>query len=318
MENPFSHFFGICILALLFWSSSCQQSKEPPGTSAAQAQIPKLLTLTNGDAQLTIDPQLGGRVTSLTFSSVEFLAQPDSQKVNFGATFWPSPQKFWHWPPPHNLHTGAYGYKAIAGGYYLQSKPDTATQLQFEKEIQKSAHPNAFDLTYSMRNTGAETVNFAPWEVIAVKGGGVVFFPTAQDSMAHPSTLKLEVKDGISWYFAEHDPEATKSTKAFQDGAEGWIAYAFPAQRVMLVVHYPPMKGGVHAPTHAEVEIYHSPKKDYVELENQGSYTEIAENEQVLHQVRWQLCAIPDSIAIEKGNPKLVQFVRVMGQKTAE
>src|SRR5688572_18749346 len=82
-----------------------------------------------------VDPTSGGRVTSLKFDGRELLTGPDLEPVNYGSTFWPSPQSVWFWPPPPEWDSAPYTVQQSEGSLLLRGAPNPALGLAASKKF---------------------------------------------------------------------------------------------------------------------------------------------------------------------------------------
>ncbi|MEO7768451.1 MAG: hypothetical protein ABIS01_13565, partial [Ferruginibacter sp.] len=56
-------------------------------------------TIKVGNNSFTVSGDIGGRIISYTCNGKEILIASQASPEAFGATFWPSPQSKWKWPP---------------------------------------------------------------------------------------------------------------------------------------------------------------------------------------------------------------------------
>ncbi|MEO0734909.1 MAG: hypothetical protein AAFZ52_18880 [Bacteroidota bacterium] len=84
------------------------------GLLACTPEAPAPIVLTRGDISLTVDPQLGGRITSLTYAGQEILQTTrDTLNLQWGSTAWTSPQSAWKWPPPTTFDSEPFTYDLL-------------------------------------------------------------------------------------------------------------------------------------------------------------------------------------------------------------
>ena len=55
--------------------------------------------LTLDDVRLEVDATRGGRITALRLGDRNLLSGAEVDAINYGSTFWTSPQSAWGWPP---------------------------------------------------------------------------------------------------------------------------------------------------------------------------------------------------------------------------
>src|ERR1051326_683845 len=88
-------------------------AKPPTYTPVSATADGSLYTLTLGDLKMVIDGANGARVIEFSFRGQNVLVTQD-ENINFGSTYWPSPQASWCttgggcWPPPAALDGGPY------------------------------------------------------------------------------------------------------------------------------------------------------------------------------------------------------------------
>jgi len=262
-----------------------------------------------GPVVMEVVPAQGGRITSLRFDQRELLTGPSVNAINYGSTFWTSPQADWSWPPIAAIDSAAFSVAAA---------PDTECVLQGMKVVD-GAHPNvdgisiekrfgadaaeqALVVQYSIVNQGPSARRLEPWEITRVAPGGLTFY--ASDSA--PSGDRKPVTTtagGCVWL--EHGASVPVDSKLFGDG-KGWLAHVTPDDVLLLKV-FDDVAPNAAANGEAEVELYTG--AGYDEIESQGSYAEIQPGAKRDWTVRWYVRALPDSVARTAGNPELVAFV---------
>ncbi|HEY5958208.1 MAG TPA: hypothetical protein VIV60_16705, partial [Polyangiaceae bacterium] len=95
----------------------------PATTSTSHA----ILSVSTDGLVMTIDPALGARILSFVLDGHNVLLEAPAvagtdNANNFGATFWPSPQSAWGWPPIAEIDSGEYALSKAGDGYALTSK----------------------------------------------------------------------------------------------------------------------------------------------------------------------------------------------------
>src|SRR6185436_15868458 len=159
-------------------------------------------------------------------------------------------------------------------------------------------------LEYVLQNHSA-TQAAAPWEVSRVPKEGLVFFAATVPAAA-ASTLESMMIDGIAWIDVQQAPAA--DSKLFQDGSEGWLAYAY--RDLVFIKLFDDVKPANQAVGEAEIEIFVNGSFDYVEVEQQGPYALLPVGGSSSWRVAWLLRRRPQSIDATLGNPSLVAWVR--------
>jgi hypothetical protein len=119
------------------------------------------------------------------------------------------------------------------------------------------------------------------------------------------------VRDGITWYFYQADELSDGNRhKVLEDAAEGWIANANPETGLLFIKSYPDISAAHFAPNEAEIELYASPRQNYIEIEQQGAYTTIQPMSSVDWTVTWYLQHIGAINIIGIGNAEMVRRAR--------
>ena len=290
-----------------------------------------------GNQCMEIDAHLGGRITSFLVDGRNFLTDDKVDSLNWGSTFWPSPQSDWDWPPPAAIDNEPYTATLEGPGLKLVSKKSPAG-LVVTKRISGDLQENSFLLNYTITNESGKTLKVAPWEITRVKTGGIAFFPMGAGERRGGLLPLTREKDGIVWFVYQEEGLPSKGDRQlYSDGSEGWLAEL--NGRTILVKQFPDIPLEAAAPKEGEVELYASPlvkdgaesgsagktsdllKKDdrlrgYVEIEHQGPFQELEPGASSNWQVIWRVRQLPDSIKAEAGNPELVDFVRKLVKKS--
>src|SRR5512133_3419289 len=115
-----------------------------------------LLCLRAGPVTMTIAPGVGARIIGCQLDGKNVLLDAEAvagteNANNFGATFWPSPQSAWGWPPIPEIDCGPYTVKPIEGGVILQSgvgELPNGARISLTKTVVALPEISAFDITY--------------------------------------------------------------------------------------------------------------------------------------------------------------------------
>ena len=246
-----------------------------------------LFELKNGEVTMTIDASKGGKILSLKHGEREVISQsrwPES----FGSTFWTSPQKEWNWPPVPEFDKMAYSIVSHDTKRLVIKSP-TSERLGFSigKDFTTDESDGAFIVTYSIKNESGEARRVAPWEITRVPNAdGLIFFEAVNDSVWPAGLMNFDAAHGAVWYKTD---EAMQNRKVNADG-KGWLAYY--ADGLLLVKRFQDLQPNEPAPGEAEVQVYVNRGKSYIELESQGTYTQLEPGAQLNWTVRWYLKAV--------------------------
>ena len=265
----------------------------------------QIAVLRLGNLALVVDAAFGGRITEFSLDGKNALL---SEGELTGSTFWTSPQKDWGWPPPSEIDTDPYEIQQHDSELKLISAIEPDLGVRVEKTLGSNTRGDGFDITYTIRNMSNRSINLAPWEVTRVSGG-YTFYPTTGNQIGND--LKTSQRDGITWYFYRAD-ELSDGTnhKVMEDAAEGWIANVNPETGLLFIKRYPDISSAQFAPGEAEIELYASPRGNYIEIEQQGAYTMIPPMSSVDWTVTWYLQHIGAKNNIGIGNTEMVRRAR--------
>ena len=263
------------------------------------AQDSKQLTV--GDVTMTVYPQQGAKIMSLTYKGKEIISQSKRPEA-FGSTFWTSPQKEWYWPPVPEFDKQPYTLEERDGKIIMTSPVSARLKYRIRKEFSTDAKNKAIVITYSIINESDETRQVAPWEITRVTNdGGIIFFDAPLDGITPAGLMTFESKHGAVWYKTD---ETNANRKINADG-KGWLAYCNDG--LLLVKKFDDLEASQPAPDEAEIQVYVNRGKTYIELESQGAYTTLKPHEEVNWTVRWYL--LPVKGAAEPSS-KLMKLVK--------
>ena len=269
-----------------------------------------LHTFSFGRRSFVVDAAHGARITRFGLGDANLLTGPEIDMVNYGSTFWPSPQERWGWPPVPELDSEAYEFAEAAPGIkgiQFKSRPGMRAKVSVSKHIDASIGEDTVDITYSLTNEDNVATSWAAWEITRVAAGGLSFFPSGERKVN--TQLSVVDKGGISWF--QHDPTKLSGDgqKFTGDGAEGWLAHV--AGRNLLVKKFTDVPGDAQAPApEAEIALYAA--RGYVEIEPQGPYTALMPGQALNWKVRWIVAELPPQLSAEPGSEELVSFVRAL------
>ena len=264
--------------------------------------------ITSGKVSFTVNPLVGGRITSFKLDDFNFLTGKEIEPNGYGSTFWPAPQSMWVWPPIPALDNEPYSADDNGSSIKLISKEDPKTGFQFVKEF-SAGKSNCINLKYTIINKSRETKKVAPWEISRTVKGGLLFFPMGKGKLGvkYFEPAPVDIINGIAWYKDElKRPE--KNQLSFADGSEGWLAYA--VNNKLFIKKFKDIKPESIAPGEGEVLFYVASNADFIEVEVEGEYKSLEPGEKSLWNMEWIAKDIPANIKVEKGNKELVNFVR--------
>ncbi len=246
-----------------------------------------LYILELGDASMTVAAKFGARVVSLKLGDQEILAQKGPQTGrfpnihNYGATFWPSPQAEWNWPPIVTYDSAPYKVTHKGKSVIMTSGTDSKYPYQFIKEFSVDKKKGAFVIKYTIKNASDRAKGVAPWEISRVPAGGLMIFAAAKETVRPADIMPFQYADDLVWL--PYDV-SNSQRKMFAD-SEGWLA--FVDNGILFLKTFEDIAPGQAANGEEELEIYYNSGKSYIELENQGAYKELKPGESFTWTVRW-------------------------------
>ena len=256
---------------------------------------------------MEIDPRTGGRIVAFRLHGTNLVSGPDVNRQNHGATFWPSPQSLWHWPPPPEIDNRAYVVEFAGSALMLGGPVSPALGVAVGKRFRADPDAGAIAVEYVMKNASATAVKVAPWEVSRHPPGGLTFFPLGDGGVYPKSALPVTYQDGVVFWV--HDPaRTTRNTQLYADGGEGWVAHV--QRGYLLLKLWADVSRAQQAPAEGEIELYADGSGAYLEVEQQGPYGSISPGSSTSWTVRWLARTVPPDLAPVAGNAALVRWVR--------
>lgn len=260
-------------------------------------------SLSTGNVTMTIDASKGGKIVSFRYNDNEVLSQtrfPNS----FGSTFWTSPQSEWNWPPVPEYDTKPFEAEIKDGSLVLTGQKSERFGYRVRKQFRTDSKDNAIVITYTIVNESDETRKVAPWEISRVPNGGILFFDAKEAVPANNMKgLPFTYEKGAAWYVLDED----KANRKINADGKGWLA--FYNNGLLFVKKFQDLAPAEPAPAEAEIQIYANPGKTFVEIEEQGAYTELKPGDEVSWTVRWYLVPADQSATPSKALLKAAKKV---------
>lgn len=259
-----------------------------------------------------VKPSLGARISALRYDGTDLLTNAMVNAMNWGSTFWSSPQSDWGWPPPTAIDSDAYAQTIGATSFHLVGKTANfaGKTLLMEKDFAADFKQSAVVATYTMHNTGNTTFSVAPWEVTRV-AGGLTFFPTGDNQFTPggSSPLPVDAAAGVTWFDGSAHPPDGSAKKLNADGKGGWFAHV--ANNLLFLKKFTDVPLASQAPGEGDVEIFAQTAADggYIEMENQGAYAPIAPGASSTYTVTWLVRKLPANVTVSVGSASLLSFV---------
>jgi hypothetical protein len=258
----------------------------------------QICTFSWGSYIFRVDATHGARIVEFSLSGNNILLTQAAGAAEFGATFWPSPQTLWNWPPIATIDTGAYSVSIQGDVLVLKSSSFTiaagAPIMTIEKRFAVNSASNVVTVTYAFVNQGSTSVSVAPWEITRVAPGGITFFPNPDGGPAARTcsgTFTVPTTSDFESYTFFADLPATGQTKLCADGGrKGYQAHL--SRGLLLVQAWTDVPASENAAGEGEDEFYTDPSFSYEEVENQGRYAPIGAGNRAEWTVRWTLSPI--------------------------
>ncbi len=265
----------------------------------------------HGKIRIEVKANVGARLNQLYFDNIPLLVSDKEQEEYYGSTWWPSPQRDWHWPPPKSIDEGAYHYKQSATSAKMTSSPLKTSDLRLTKGIE-IINDHKVRFTYEAENISKENKTFGHWEITRLAKGGRVIFPAGSafgdaefptfpgflyfkkdkntEKLINPSVdcFDIPIKKGCGTI------PHTDKTKLLADGQGGWAAYLNDG--ILLVKSFENTEIDRLAPTQGEVELFVNPDLDFIELEEHGAYQTVAPEQTSTWTVDWYMYKYPSNM----------------------
>jgi hypothetical protein len=266
-----------------------------------------------GDLYFEVSPT-GARVVNVHLTGGQnLLTDSTINAINYGSTFWTSPQAAWNpnWPPVPEIDSGAYTPTVASPAVSFLGPAATRIPARVAKTFTADLQRVAVVAEYAVQATGAGQ-SFAPWEITRVFKRGITFWPTgtaprAIGSMALPPTMDAA---GCTWHQAPTANGADQ--KLFANASAGWLAHV--DGDIVIVKKFPDIMPSQAAPNEDEIEVYVSGAQNYIEVEQQGAYQAVAMGEDFRWTVTWFVRRLPAGVTATVGNQQLVSFVQSLVQ----
>lgn len=262
-----------------------------------------------GNVSFEVDAAHGARVTGFSFGTENILTGPKVNALNFGSTFWTSPQSDWGWPPVVEIDSGPYAVTGEGADLWFASAVGSLG-IAVSKQFRVHSDKEVVEIEYVMENQSDRTRSAAPWEISRLPVGGITFFP-AVGGILPSSTLAAHETAGAVWF--DNDPgSVAEPSKLFANGSEGWVAHIDIGRRMLLIKTFPEIDPRQQAPGEAEIELYADLAHTYVEVEQQGAFRALGPGERTNWTVTWRLRRLPAGLEAAVGNKDLLALVRAL------
>ena len=255
------------------------------GCSDPEPETAGPVTLTRGPISITVEPALGGRISSLTYEGTELLQTTrDSANLHWGSTVWTSPQSAWGWPPPPAFDIEPYVLTELGEYRILMEGPrDPKSFLRMRKRIVLGPESDV-GLTYWVTNEGVSGVNVALWENTRLPYAGTFEF-VSDTVWTQRDSIEFDLRDSLR--VVSLDERHTAEGKLFGDLPTGEATYR--NNGVRLTKHTVIKDLYRTPPGEAPLEIYVAPASGFFEFELVGDYRNIGPGESNNVRLKWTL-----------------------------
>ncbi len=267
------------------------------------------MELANERLSITIDPSVGGRVSSLRYKDRQLLFSREAAQSsnNWGSTFWLSPQSLWGWPPIEAHDSSPYQVSQMhERSVSLVSQWGIGAQVQKRMSLDDQ-RDNVLRMDYTVQ-ARENFDELAGWEITRIPRRGLVFYPAQQTSLdVAMGAVVYRHSDEVVWLELKPDIKPPEG-KINANGDEGWLAWV--EDDLLYLKLYQPVEKKRMATGEGDVEVYLSPRQDYIELEVQSAATSLASGDQLQWRVSWLVEELPLGVEAEVGSEKLLAWVR--------
>jgi hypothetical protein len=301
-------------LGILWLAAALVASAKP--VTPQQAKDGKFF-FTAASVRFEVDPSVGARISSLKLDGTEFM-YIDRSDIDWGSSFWPSPQAPWFWPPPQALDSAAFTGGITGNAVILTSGKDKRTGYIFSKKFRADDGDTSVTIDYVIRNAADKPQQVAPWAITRVLPGGLTFWPKGQGQDTGALAHLLKLSGGALWfdYAAVKVPDT--DAQAYGDGAGGWMAHV-DSRGIILVKKFADVPPDKQPKGENEIELYTDPKKRYQEIEHQGPMVTLAPGDSTVWEVKWYLRKLPPGAKRRAGDKKLLGFAaKLAGRSNAK
>ncbi len=263
---------------------------------------------------VTIDPSVGGRISSLRYKGRQLLfsKQDAENSNNWGSTFWLSPQQLWGWPPIAQHDSAPYQVSEMhEDSVALVSDWGKGARVKKRMSVD-TEYDNVLQMDYTI-DTNESFDELAGWEITRVPRRGLVFYPASESSLdVVMGAVSYRHNTEVVWFDLKPDVKPPEG-KINANGEEGWLAWV--EDDLLYLKLYQPVAPEQLASGEGDVEVYFSPRLDYIELEVQSAAQALKRGDQLSWRVTWLVEEVPNDIPVAVGSKPLLAWVRQQAQQ---
>lgn len=274
-------------------------------------------SLTNGEIELGIAPEIGGRIISLQVQGEELLYVDQSRlgetfdlgyldnlsrdKTAFGFRLWGgdktwvAPEKNWIAGIPP-LHLDAGKYEAVIQGHSIRmtSPVDQETGLQIIRSVSMSEDGTVL-LNQHFFNRGKHAISCGIWDVTQLLHPFHVYFPVSIKDLKPDMRFIASVREKDTLIQQQGDWVKIRCEKPlqFKYGCHIYPGVAMAlreqANHTIVMARYFFIDPQAKYPHDDMVEVYNSDHYPYLELEILAPLIPLNPGDQTTHQQQWQI-----------------------------
>lgn len=250
----------------------------------------------------------GPRIVGLYLrgSQENWLAETPEKKISTphgdylfrgGHRLWYAPERI---PDTYEPDNDGLAVEELADGVRLHQPAEPRTGIRKSIDIHLAPNRAALTLTHRIENTGARSVELAPWAITMLKLGGVAILPQPVDAVDEYSFLPN--RHLVLWQYTRiRDPRLELGDEFIRVHARaqlppckigylnraGWIAYWRKGN--LFVKRFAPNADQAHVDFNCNAEVYCN--DEFVELETLAPLVQLEPGKSVTHDENWEFYA---------------------------
>lgn len=285
--------------------------------------------LSNGEIEIGVTPNIGGRIISLRYREEELLYVDQNRlgeifelgKIEDLSTFkkafgfrlwggdktWVAPEQNWIVGiPPLHLDAGQYAACVDGQSITMTSPVDQETGLQMIRKIALQSN-GEITLTQQFTNQSHKTISCGIWDVTQLLRPFRIYFPARGDQVKPDTRFAAslenqhELLNSVMGNWVEIRCETPLQFKYSCDITQGVVvALKEQVDHLIAMVRYFDISPEKKYPQGGMVEVYNSGDYPYLELEVLSPLADLNEHDQIAHQQTWLLKHFPKTMTINE------------------
>lgn len=269
--------------------------------------FPNCIRLENNNLEIIATTDVGPRILFFGFAGGEnVLGFHPEAKVETALGAWKPYGGHRLWIAPENMPLSyaadnsqvEYFYDETNNSLKLRPPKETATEIQ--KEIEIAPDAEGFSIKHRITNQGANEIEFAPWALTIMRGGGAAIIPNEPFAPYSPESL-LPVRTFAVWSYTDFTDSRWTFEKEFIRlktdetlnhpqkigvfNRRGWAAYEW--RDLLFVKKFDVVLNAVHPDMNSNTEVYTA--GSFIELETLAPLKKVKPGETAEHTERWFL-----------------------------